>query len=186
MEKWIEQIDKTTQNFIESFNELSSAQINWKPNSESWSIAQNIDHLIIINKTYFPLINSLREGTYKSSFLSKFGFLVLFFGNTVLKNVQPDKKKKIKTFQIWEPSKSEIPQGIINRFKSHQTELKNLILNSKDLVAKGVIISSPVNKNIVYKLETAFEIIVTHEQRHFQQAREVYKLLLKQATINNN
>jgi hypothetical protein len=32
----------------------------------------------------------------------------------------------------------------------------------------------------VYKLEKAFEIIVTHEQRHFQQAKEVLDLLKKE------
>lgn len=182
MDKLIEQIDKTTQNFIESFNELSAEQMNWKPNSDTWSIAQNIDHLIQINRTYFPIIDSLRKDNYKSSFLSKIGFLVSFFGNTILKNVQPDRKKKMKTFRIWEPSKSELPQGIIDSFKSHQVELKDLIANSKDLVEKGVIISSPANKNIVYKLETAFEIIVTHEQRHFSQAKEVFELLRKEVS----
>ncbi len=179
MENLIEQIDKTTQNFIESFNELSSVQMNWKPNSGTWSIAQNIDHLIQINKTYFPIIESLRRGTYKSSYLSNIGFLVSFMGNTILKNVQPDRKKKMKTFRIWEPSKSELPQGIIDRFKSHQVELKNLIASSKDLVKEGVIISSPANKYIVYKLETSFEIIVAHEQRHFVQAKEILQLLRK-------
>ena len=182
MEKCIEQIDKTTRNFHESFSDSSSEQLNWKPNSETWSIAQNIEHLLVINKTYFPVIESIREARYKTPFLSKIGFLVSFFGKTVLKGVQPDRKKKMKTFPIWEPTKSEIPEGILERFKNHQLDLKDLIKNSMDLVDKGAIISSPANKNIVYKLEKAFDIIVTHEQRHFEQAKEVYQLLKKEAS----
>jgi hypothetical protein len=42
-------------------------------------------------------------------------------------------------------------------------------------VENGTIISSPANKNIEYKLETAFDIIVAHEKRHLEQAREVLK-----------
>ena len=88
----------------------------------------------------------------------------------------------MKTFPIWEPTKSEIPEGILERFKNHQLDLKDLIKNSMDLVDKGVIISSPANKNIVYKLEKAFDIIVTHEQRHYEQAKEVNQLLKKEAS----
>ena len=83
----------------------------------------------------------------------------------------------MKTFPIWEPSESQIPPGVLNRFALHQSELKSLIENSADLVQRGVVISSPANKNIVYKLETAFDIIVAHEQRHFEQAKEVLQVM---------
>ena len=177
MNKWIERIDNTTLDFQGSFGELNVQELNWKPNPTTWSIAQNIDHLIVINGTYFPIIESIRNGTYKTPFVAKIGFMVSFFGNFVLNGVQPDRKKKIKTFPIWEPTNSEIPEGILERFKTHQTELKELIKNSKDLVDQGTVISSPANKNIVYKLETAFEIIVTHEERHYEQAKVVHELL---------
>ncbi len=181
MYNWSEQIEQNTQNFVETFGKLTAEQLNWKPNAQTWSIAQNIDHLIVINSTYFPVIESIRKGTYKTPFLAKLGFVVSFFGKMILKAVQPDRKKKMKTFPIWEPSKSEIPIGILDRFKDHQSELKKLIENSKDLVEKGTIISSPANKNIVYKLEKAFEIIVTHEERHFEQSREILRLMKEEA-----
>jgi hypothetical protein len=44
---------------------------------------------------------------------------------------------------------------------------------------KGTVISSPANKYIVYKLETAFDIIVAHEERHLEQAKEVLSVLRK-------
>lgn len=182
MENWSKQIERNTQKFVETFGELSIEQLNWKPNSQTWSIAQNIDHLIVINKTYFPVIESVRNGTYRTPFLAKIGFLVSFFGKTVLKAVDPDRKKKMKTFPIWEPTKSEIPIGIFDRFKEHQSELKKMIEDSKDLIEKGIIISSPANKHIVYKLEKAFEIIVTHEERHFEQSKEIHQLMKETAS----
>ena len=179
MKNWTNQIDENTQNFVDTFGKLSFEQLNCKPNPETWSIAQNIDHLIVINKSYFPIIESIRKGTYKIPFYAKVEFLVSFFGKTVLKAVLPDRKKKIKTFPIWEPKKSEIPIGILDRFTEHQTALKQLIENSEDLIERGTIISSPANKSIVYKLETAFDIIVTHEKRHFEQSKETYALIEK-------
>ncbi|BFP39607.1 DinB family protein [Flavobacteriaceae bacterium GF1] len=182
MENWGEQIDKNTQGFSEIFGGLTNAQLNWKPNSKTWSVAQNIEHLIVVNKCYFPVIDSIRKGTYKTPFLAKSGFMVSFFERMVLKAVQPDRKKKMKTFPIWEPAKSEIPIGILDRFKEHQSELKKMIENSEDLVEKGTIISSPANKNIVYKLGTAFDIIVNHEKRHLEQSKEVYERMKNEAS----
>lgn len=172
-EKWLNNIDKTTSEFINTFKNLGEDDMNWKPDPETWSIAQNIDHLMVINESYFPILNELREGTYKAPFIARRGFIVSFFGKLILKAVQPDRKKKTKTFPIWEPSTSDLPSDILGRFEKHQDKLKNEIKAAEDLVKKGAIISSPANKNIVYKLETAFDIIIAHEQRHLAQAMEL-------------
>ena len=159
MKNWTNQIDSTTTEFQQLFGKLSSEDLNWKPNSKTWSIAQNIDHLIVINKTYFPILAELKSGKYKVPFLGKFGFIVSYLGKLILNAVEPSRKKKTKTFSIWEPSESNISGDILKHFSIHQKELKQEILAAKDLVKQGAIISSPANKNIAYKLETAFDVI---------------------------
>ena len=67
----------------DSFGELHADQLNWKPAADKWSIAQNMDHLIVINSSYFPIIESLKKGTYKAPFLGKVGFVVSFFGKMI-------------------------------------------------------------------------------------------------------
>ncbi|HTB31527.1 MAG TPA: DinB family protein [Bacteroidia bacterium] len=176
-EKWTNKTDEVTNRFRKMFGELTTEQLNWKPNTQTWSIAQNMDHLIVINETYYPVIKSVREGTYKVPFIGKIGFMVNSIGKMILNAVEPTRKKKIKTFPIWEPSKSAIDGDILKRFEKHQSELKEMIKSSHDLLDKGTVISSPANKNIVYKLETAFDIITTHEQRHLEQAKEVLSQL---------
>ena len=179
MSDWTSQLDKITKHFIADFGSLSAEQLNWKPNPQTWSIAQNIDHLIVVNETYYPALTSLKAGTYKTPFMGKIGFMVSFLGKTVLNAVNPDRKKKTKTFPVWEPSVNEIKDDILRRFENHQAELKQKIEASKELIEKGTVISSPANRNIVYKLETAFDIVVSHEQRHWKQAKEVLQLLTK-------
>ncbi len=173
MQKWTDQIDRTTKNFKDAFGHLNARELNWKPDEASWSIGQNIEHLTIINSSYFPALEELRNDIYRLPFLSKFGFIASFFGKTVLKAVQPDRKKRIKTFPIWNPSSSNLPSTIVDDFVQHQEELKQEILLSKNLILSKAVISSPANKNIFYPLSMAFDIIVAHEQRHFQQAKEV-------------
>lgn len=176
MKNWINQIDHTTSEFKKYFGALSETELNWKPNPTTWSIAQNIDHLIVINQTYFPILSALKAGSYQVPFIAKIGFMVSFFGKMILNSVQPDRQKKMKTFAVWEPTKSHL-SDVLTKFSAHQTELKRAIEGSEKLLNKGVIISSPANKFIVYKLATAFDIIVTHEERHLEQAKEVLALL---------
>ena len=106
MNHWIAQIEKTTQDFSDTFGSLTTEQMNWKPNSGTWSIAQNIDHLMAINASYYPVLQSIRNETYQLPIMGKLGFMVSFLGKAILKSVQPDRKRKMKTFPIWEPSES--------------------------------------------------------------------------------
>lgn len=168
MKNWTEKLDSISRQSLTEFGTLTSELLNWKPNSSTWSIAQNLDHLIVVNETYYPVLASLKEGSYKTPFIAKIGFMVSFLGKTVLKAVQPDRQKKMKTFPIWEPTTSRVSEDILKKFEIHQNELKQKIEQAKGLVEKGTIISSPANRNIVYKLETAFDIIVSHEQRHLE------------------
>jgi hypothetical protein len=91
----------------------------------------------------------------------------------ILGSVQPDRKRKMKTLAIWEPRAGNSDAGVLHRFEEHQSALKNMMTTCSDLLDQGTVISSPGNRNIVYKLETAFDIIVTHERRHLEQALEV-------------
>lgn len=176
---WAQEIDKITLDAEMLFSGLSSEQLNWKPNSETWSIAQNLEHLIVVNETYYPVLSSLKKGTYKKPFLANFGFIVSFFGKTVLNAVKPDRKKKMKTFSIWEPGQSRLGIDIISRFKKHQSELQKQINEAKELLTNRIIISSPASKIVVYRLEIAFDIVVNHEQRHLEQAKEILRELKK-------
>ena len=177
MKNWAATFDDITKQCLTEFSNLTSEQLNWKPNSSTWSIAQNLDHLIVVNETYYPVLASLKAGTYKTPLIAKIGFLVSFLGKTVIKAVQPGRQKKMKTFPLWEPSTSNVIGDILNRFQVHQNELIQKIDDAKRLIEKGVVISSPANRNIVYKLETAFDIIVLHEQRHIEQSKELLNLL---------
>lgn len=170
-------MDSIAAQSLAAFGQLTGEQLNWKPHPDSWSIAQNLDHLIVVNETYYPILDALLAGTYRPSFLARIGFMVTFLGKTVLKAVQPDRQKKMKTFPIWEPGTSEVGDDILERFLRHQHELKLKIEGSKALLEQGVVIASPANRNIVYTLETAFDIIVSHEQRHLEQAKEVLEAM---------
>lgn len=177
MEQWIAELSSITSAFVLHFNGLSEKELNWKPETNAWSIAQNIEHLIVFNESYYPILASLHAGTYSPPFTARIGFLVNLVGKTLLNAVRGDRRNKMKTFPIWQPTESQISRNILHQFETHQKELAQKMAEAKDLVAHNVVICSPANSAIVYKLSTAFDLIVAHEKRHLEQAKEVLALI---------
>ena len=165
-----ERIDVVTQRVNVAFHNLSSDQINWKPGPDRWSIGQVIDHLITTNASYNPIFKELLAGKTDPPWHARIGWVVNYLGKLILKSVSPANARKTKTLRIWEPTRSEIPSSVFNTFEESQQDLKDWITQFGVFKDWSVVISSPANRNIVYTLETALEIIVTHEERHLDQA----------------
>lgn len=174
---WIERIDANTLSFNSTFGSLSKEELNYQPNPKTWSIAQNIDHLVLINSTYFNVFTEAESNSIKLPFYGNFGFISSFFGNLILKAVESERKKKGKTFNAWEPSESDIPVSILDTFSKSQEDLKLHISNLDEALHKDAIIYTPVSKKIILPLNTAIEIVITHENRHFNQAKEILETL---------
>ena len=172
---WIDQVHANTELIQAYFGDLDERSLNYKPHPNTWSIGQHIDHLLVINSSYFPTFDALLIGTYQTTWLAKIPFFTTWMGNFILKSVQPNNPKKIKTFPIWEPSTSKIPAGIVQTFVEHQKVLITYIQKLSNHLEASTIITSPANTKIVYRLPKAIEIIIAHEKRHIQQAKSLIK-----------
>ena len=157
----------------ETFGNLSAEQINWKPNSETWSVGQNFDHLITTNNLYFANIQKVADGTHINNWFSVIPLFSNLVGQQLKKAVSPDSLKKIKTFPIFEASQSDISDAIIGDFGKHQEHLISLMEAVKDQNIRKIKISTPISDAINVCLSDALEVIVMHERRHFNQAKRV-------------
>ena len=73
--------------FVAAFDKLNEEQLNWKPHDNVWSISQNIEHIIIIIETYFPIFDAIYYNTYSKPFLSRISFIPSILGSFILKSV---------------------------------------------------------------------------------------------------
>ena len=96
MKDWLSQLDELTEQFVTTFGALTVEQLNWKPAPQTWSIAQNIHHLIVVNESYYPILASLRSGTYKTPFIGKIGFMASLLGKVILNALSRIEKRKRK------------------------------------------------------------------------------------------
>ena len=183
MEKkdWISRIDAVTAAFQRELGPLAPENLNLKPNSQSWCIAQILQHLILVNSSYFPVIVALKEKKYALPVIGRLRFLVNWMGKFILSSVQPSESKKIRTFPVWDPEETPAPLDVLAQFVQNQEALKAAIAGAEGLIREGAVISSPANRYVVYTLETAFEIIVAHEERHLAQALDILSQLKNRA-----
>lgn len=155
------------------FGRLNQTQLNWKPSANQWSIAQCFDHLITANEHYFPIFNAIIKGEKRTTFWERLPILPGFFGNLLVKNLQPDASRKLKAPAIFQPSSSNLDAEIIQRFVAHQHQLAGLIQNAATIDLHKTIITSPSLSFVTYSLYDTYRLLVVHEKRHFEQARRV-------------
>lgn len=174
LEDAIHGMKETAERIEKDFSGLNANQINWKPNEDSWSVGQCLEHLIITHSRYLGCFADLAEGK-SMNFWQKVSPISGMMGNAILKSVIPDNLKKQKTFPVFEPSQSDIRPDIVEEYRHHL----NLFLQSqqklKNLDDRKTMISSPVNKWITYSLRDAFSILYQHDKRHVNQALYVMK-----------
>ena len=155
-----------------AFGRLSGDQLNWKPATDSWSIAQCLDHLIKTNKGFDEILSELATGTRKRSFMEKWSPFSGLLGNMLMKSIKNDKKKyKTPSDDIVPPS--DLGENIVEQFSAHQNEFAEKVKPLENLEWDRIVITSPFIKMITYRLDTALEFAVEHEWRHLRQAKRV-------------
>lgn len=155
------------------FGHLNSEQLNWKASADSWSVAQCLDHLISINREYYPVFDRILKGDYKKTVLHRLPFLPAFFGRVMIKALSPNSRQKFKAPGAAQPSSSSIDPQIVEGFITHQRETLAKMRSLEGSDPAGIIITSPFASVVVYTLLDAFRLMVAHERRHFAQAGRV-------------
>ena len=154
------------------FGNLSVTQLNWKPSSDRWSVAQCFDHLITSNKAYFPVVENVLAGK-KRTFWESMPVLPKLAGKMLIKSLDPASTRKIRAPKKFQPSQSNISGSVIDDFVAQQAQVVEKMKASEHLDLERIVITSPVAAVVTYSLMDAYRIIVVHERRHFQQARRV-------------
>ena len=169
----LHQLHAVTADVESAFGSLTPDQLNWKPSPSEWSIAQCLEHLIVINGSYFPVFERVERGQFTPTFKERLPLLPRVFGPLVLKAVSPESPRRYKAAAPFQPSSSALAGDIVARFVTHQQEVARHLEAAAGLHPERLVITSPVASFVTYSLLDAFRILVAHEQRHLAQARRV-------------
>lgn len=172
IDKFISDSEETINNF-RKLKSLSENQINWKPSSESWSIAECINHLIVTNTLYLnELEKQLSQKKIKAD-CSEVKVKHKFLAKFIIKSVDPVNLKKVKTFTVFNPTKSTFTIEVIDEYLSLQSHFIKVVKSSNDFNLNEYIMSSPAVKIIKENFCDVLEIVRLHDKRHFNQANRI-------------
>ena len=154
------------------FGTLTYEQLNWKPAPERWSVAQCLDHLMVIDSGYFPLFDRIASGSYTPPLWRRLLFPKAF-GSMILKAVEPQAPRAYKTSSAAAPARGDIGADVVERFEAHERTVAEHLEKLDARQASDLIIGSPVLPLASYSVLDAARILVAHARRHLLQARRV-------------
>ena len=155
------------------FGAFDERQLNWRPDAVRWSVAQCFDHLLHADREMFQSIDAAVDVARPRTVWQRLPVLPRLFGTMMITSQRPEATRKFTAPRQATPSSSSIDSGIIERFVRYQDEavLRVRWLEERDLGA--VIMVSPFVRFISYSVLDGCRLVVTHERRHFEQARRV-------------
>ncbi|AEA42637.1 DinB family protein [Fluviicola taffensis] len=149
----------------------SEEALNFKQNSESWSILECLEHLNLYGRFYLPEIaKRIDENKGKNESVFKSGWLGNYFSNSMLPK---EKLNKMKTFQNMNPINSKLDKRVIDEFLSQQTEMLRLLDQARKISLNKTKTSITLTKLIKLKLGDTFRFVIYHNQRHMEQAKRI-------------
>ena len=172
----LEEISNSTKSYIstaEKLNEKSDAELNWKENSESWSILECLEHLNLYAKFYNQEIQTVIENA-KSKPQTEFksGFLGNYFAKSMLPK---EKLNKMKTAKNKNPLNSKLDKNVIENFIAQQKEFCNLLEQAKNVDLNKEKTKISITNLIKLKLGDTFLFLNNHTFRHLKQIQNIEK-----------
>jgi hypothetical protein len=156
-----------------AFGHLDERQLNWRPDTTRWSIAQCLDHLLNANREMFRGMDAAMDASRPRTVWQKMPILPRLFGSLMIKSQAPQAKRKFTAPRVIEPAASAIGRGIVERFVAQQHDAAARVRSFEGRDAAGTIMVSPFVAFITYSVLDGCRLIVAHEHRHVEQARRV-------------
>jgi len=171
--KLLDELVKMTKNHKDEahqFLALSDKGLNYKLDSETWSILECFEHLNRYGRFYIPEINQRIEANTKpNSDIFNTGILGDYFAKSMLPG---EKMKKIKTFKSMNPNQSNLDRSTIDEFIEQQDALLTILEKAKKLNLTKIRTSISISSWIKLRLGDTLRVVIYHNWRHLEQARE--------------
>ncbi|WP_343748592.1 DinB family protein [Fluviicola sp.] len=171
--------ERNIQQLKSKFSHYSENQLTWKPNPETWSLAEVFAHLNAYAKFYHQTLNDRIDRTrfrtprinYTSSPLGKSAWVSMKLGNA--RNV----KRKFNAPNEYNPTvnPSLVTGNEISALLQGQQEFLTIIEKSVAVNLKKVKVPISISKLVRLRLGDALLFVAYHNDRHMEQALKLTK-----------
>ncbi len=153
---------------------LSEQQINWKPATDKWSIAQCLDHLAVTTAEFDALFTeAIERGRRKWPVGVAIPYRPSMIGGWLIRQIVPENERKARAPKVFKPSGASAISGALDTFLQQEESFLGFVRQATGLDYNRTRLRSPVTRFVRYSLADAFVIIVVHGRRHLLQAQRV-------------
>jgi uncharacterized damage-inducible protein DinB len=173
-EKLIQLLLEQTRQILNQVEKLKNDDLHsltWKANETSWSVLECLEHLNLYGHFYIPEIeNKIKNSSTKFEAEFKSGYLGNYFAKSMLPK---EKLNKMKTFKDKNPLNAKLDKSVIDVFLKQQTQLIELLNQSRKVSLNKVKIPTTLSNLIRIKLGDTFQFYINHIIRHLKQVERV-------------
>jgi hypothetical protein len=163
-ESLLAQLDRTSAMLLAAVEGLTPEQWNFKPAPDRWSIADNVEHLVLAESMLRDMTKQAMQEAASAEKLADARKDEMILTRVV------DRTTKVKTFEPLEPTGRWASQAeAVEAFRKERKLTKKLAKEGGDL--RGFVMDHPVVKDLDAYGNLIFAS--AHTERHIQQINEV-------------
>lgn len=158
---------------VSEYRSLNEELLNRKPDAESWSKLECLEHLNLYGDFYLPEIErSILQAKRPSWHVFKPGVIGNYFAKLMLPK-ENGAIKKMKSPEDKNPAKSDLSITTVERFVKQQEHLLRLLEMAKLVNLTHTKTSISISKMIKLRLGDTLRFYVYHIERHVAQAERI-------------
>jgi hypothetical protein len=155
-----------------TFGPLNARQLNWRPDGTRWSVAQCVEHLLTSGSQIRQAAEDALSGGRSRTIWQRLPILPRVAGRLLIRSLAPEATRKLAAPAAAQPA-GDISADVIRRFVEQHGQLVQWVNALDEEHAARVIMTSPYVDFVTYSVLDACRILIAHDRRHFEQARQV-------------
>ena len=173
----MQELDRTDQEARQLVSASNEKQLNWRPDEQSWSVAQCLAHLGQMNSVLTASLRSAVRRANRSSVMPRRPIQPGWFGRWFVSQMEPPARRKLKTPKQGVPGAHKSGDEILRAFIAAHDEVRSLIGDARDLDLNRIRFRNPFIGVLRYSVGTALLVIGAHDRRHLWQANQVHQAM---------
>lgn len=150
---------------------LTDEQFTWRPDSDSWSIGECLDHLNATARVYLPTLDesiadAIRRGVYGEG-----PFKYNWLGRLSVRF--SDMRVRFKASDDLQPAAGRTRREIVAAFRAYQVQYIDRLRQANGVDLARARVRIPVSGWLKIPLGSGLAVVVSHSRRHLAQARRL-------------
>jgi hypothetical protein len=166
-------LDNLAREVQATFGALDARQLNWRPGTTQWSVAQCFEHLIKMNRLMFQAAEIALNEQSPRTIWQRLPGVPGVLGRLMIRSQAPEATRKYSAPAPGQPSSSDIGADVVQRFVEQLRDAVARLNTLAESDAARIIMVSPFIKVVTYSVLDSWRLVFAHGRRHVEQARRV-------------